>query len=56
MGRDPIRLEPFLTRDYVDRQQKLAGLCDIDRHVSKIDIAAWWVLLAGLLIWIVMVW
>lgn len=56
MSRDPIRLESTLTRDFIDRAVKMRELQPSDPHVSKLDLVATWILLAGLLVWIIAAW
>lgn len=56
MSRDPIRLESTLTRDFIDRNEKMREFHPRDPHVSKLDLVATWILLAGLLAWIGIAW
>ncbi|MDE2440878.1 MAG: hypothetical protein KGP14_07615 [Betaproteobacteria bacterium] len=56
MSRDPIRLEPLLTRDYIDRAAKMRELQTVRVSVSTWDLIATWIVLLGVVAWIVMVW
>ena len=57
MSRDPIRLEPYLTRDFVSRREKLRGLDGKwDPYISKLDTLCCWIILAGLVGWIYIAW
>lgn len=55
--RDPInRLEYDITRDYVDRLERLNGLADGSRkdpHLQKLDHLVWWMLAILFAGWIV---
>lgn len=59
MRKEPLRLEVHLTRDYINRAQKLA---EIERYMQKrvispAELLAYWVVLGiavtiGLLMWV----
>ncbi len=54
MRREPLRLEPHLTRDYINQAQKMA---EIERYmrkrvISPIELTAYWVALGILVTWI----
>jgi len=57
MSRDPIRLEPFLTRDFVDRNAKMNGLSErYDPYITSLDLVCCWIIVGGLVGWIWMIW
>lgn len=58
MRKDPIRLEEWLTRDYVDRAAKLRGLqaAHPDLSITTEDLVATWVVVALIITWVVMSW
>lgn len=57
MSRDPIRLEPFLTRDFVDRNAKMNGLSErYDPYINSLDLVCCWIIVGGLVGWIWMLW
>lgn len=52
----PIRLERYLTRDYINKSQKMA---EIDRYmrgrvVSPMELTAYWVVLGIFLTWVLL--
>lgn len=53
MKRSVTRIEPYLTRDYIDRAAKMRELQPVDVSVSNLDLVATWIVLAGvgILIW-----
>ncbi len=58
MTRDPRpnRLDQDITRDYVDRIERLSGLADgsiKDPHLKKLDHVAWWMLAVLFVGWII---
>lgn len=59
MRKDPIRLEGWLTRDCVDRAEKLRALAvrePNEQTISTADIITTVTVLALVIIWIVMSW
>lgn len=56
MTREPYSLDYDITRDYVDRLERINGLADgkiKDPHLTKLDNVAWWmvaILLIGLVL------
>jgi len=55
----PNRLEQDITRDYVDRLERLNGLIDgtrKDPHLSHLDNVAWWMLAIVLVGYIIANW
>lgn len=59
MRKDPIRLEEWLTRDYVDRSSKLSDFAvrrPQDPTIATEDLIATVVVLALLITWVVMSW
>lgn len=52
-----IRLEPWLTRDYVDRAEKMRSLdLNWDPHIDKLDLVCCWIICIGLVCWIALLW
>lgn len=47
MSRDPIRLKPLLTRDYIDRVGKMRELQSTRVLVSTWDLVATWLVAAA---------
>lgn len=56
MSRDPIRLEPLLTRDYIDRAAKMRELRPVRMSVSTWDLVATWMVVVGLVVWVWCAW
>lgn len=59
MRRDPYRLEYDITRDYVDRLERINGLADgsiKDPHLKKLDHLAWVMLIIVVIAWIIGSW
>jgi len=52
-----IRLEEYLTRDYVDRAAKLKDLDGRwDPHINQLDLVCCWIIIAGLVLWCIYAW
>ncbi|WP_413937180.1 hypothetical protein [Nitrospira sp. BLG_1] len=59
MRRDPVRIEPYLTRDYVERADKIRDFDEsrpIELGVTIVDIIATFIVLAGLVVLVALVW
>lgn len=59
MRKDPVRLEEWLTRDYVDRASKLSEFMvrqPDDPTISTEDLIATVVVLVLIITWVVMSW
>lgn len=59
MRRDPVRIEPYLTRDYVERADKIRDFDEsrpIELGVTIVDIIATFIALAGLVVLAALVW
>lgn len=56
MSRDPIRLEPLLTRDYIDRAAKMRELQPRSQAVSAWDLVATWLIVGAVLVWVWVAW
>lgn len=59
MTREPMRLEYDITKDYVDRIERLHGLAEGSRkdpHLAKLDHLAWIMVLVLLVGWIIANW
>jgi uncharacterized membrane protein len=57
--REPIRIDYDLTKDYVDRLERLNGLADgtrKDPHLRHLDNVAYWMFAILLLAWIIGNW
>ena len=58
MSRDPIRLEPFLTRDYIDRAAKMRSFEGRTwrPYMTKKDLVSCWLVflaICALVFWVV---
>ena len=56
MRKEPLRLEVYLTRDYINQSQKMA---EIERYmrkrvISPIELAAYWVTLGIFVTWVLL--
>lgn len=56
MRKEPLRLEVYLTRDYINQSQKMA---EIERYmrkrvISPIELLAYWVVLGIFVTWILL--
>lgn len=56
MRKEPLRLEVYLTRDYINQSQKMA---EIERYmrrrvISPIELAAYWVVLGIFVTWVLL--
>lgn len=54
----PIRLERYLTRDYINQSQKMA---EIERYmhgrvISPMELTAYWVVLGIVVTWALLAW
>lgn len=54
----PIRLERYLTRDYINQSQKMA---EIERYmqgrvIHPMELTAYWVVLGIMVTWVLLAW
>ena len=56
MRKEPLRLEVYLTRDYINQSQKMAEIEQYMRKrvISPIELAAYWVVLGIFVTWILL--
>lgn len=60
MRKDPVYIGPALTRDYIDRREKMRELeqrsYSTDVSISTMDLVTTWILIVGVCVWVWMVW